>query len=354
MDKFKINSHKLIYHGDRVNRWLKGENVYPIYMEVSPSNACNYRCTFCAFDYRGYKLRFLEAGRFKEILSELAQLGVKSIMYAGEGEPFFHKDMPEIVNYTKEAGIDTAVATNGALFTPKIIEQCLGAFTWVRFSVGGGIQETYEKIHQCPKNDFDKVMGNMAYAVKTRNKSKYPCALGFQFLLLPENKDEVFSFAKLAKKAGADYLIIKPFIKHLMSAHDIEKDFHYTSFLSIEKSLKKLSDDKFNIILRTNVIRKLEAPEREYKKCLGLPFFAEIAADGSVYTCGPYLGNDKFCYGNIYKNSFKEIWEGEKRKKVLEMIKGLDVNKCMRSCRLDEVNKYLWELKNPPQHVNFI
>ena len=355
MDKFKINSHKMIYHLGRVDSWMKGENVYPIYMEVSPSNACNYRCTFCAFDYREYKLCFLETVRFKNILSELAQLGVKSIMYAGEGEPFLHKDMAEIVRHTKEVGIDVAMATNGALLAPKIIDECLGSFSWVRFSIGGGCQETHEKIHQCPKDDFDKVMSNMAYAVKVRNEKKYPCALGFQFLLLPENKDEVFAFANLAKNLGVDYLVVKPFIKHLMSAHDIEKDFHYASFLSMEENLRKISDDKFNIILRTNIIQKLEAPEREYKKCLGLPFFAEIAANGNVYTCGPHLGNEKFCYGNIYENTFKEIWEGEKRKKVLEMVaKDLDVNTCMKSCRLDEVNRFLWELKSPPSHVNFI
>jgi len=354
MDKFRINSHKMNYHLDRVNRWSKGENVYPIYMEISPSNACNHRCTFCAFEYREYKWRFLETKRLKEILSEMGQLGVKSVMYAGEGEPFLHKDMPEIINHTKESGIDVAVATNGALFTPEVIDRCLGSFSWARISIGGGTRETHNKIHQCPEGDFDKILDHMAYAVKVRNKNKYPCALGFQFLLLPENKDEVFSFAHRAKEIGVDYLIVKPFIRHLMSAHEIDKSFRYSDMLSKMEALEKMSDDKFNIIFRINVMRKVESPERNYKRCLGLPFFTEIAANGGVYTCGPHLGDDKFCYGNIYENSFKEIWEGEKRKEVLKMIEGMDVEKCMKSCRIDEVNKYLWDLKNPPPHMNFI
>ena len=356
MDDLRINSHKLMYHVDRVDRWLKGENVYPIYMEISPSNACNYRCTFCAFDYREYKIRFLETKRLKEIISEIAQLGVKSIMYAGEGEPFLYKDMPEVIRYTKEVGIDTAMATNGVLFTPKVTDECLSALTWIRFSINAGNKESHKKIHQSPEDNFDKVLKNISYAVKIKNKNKYPCAIGVQFLLLPENQNEVLSFANLVKKLGIDYLTIKPFIKHPMSSRDVDKDFHYnSSLLAIEKDLERASDDKFKVIFRSKAMRKVESPTRGYKKCLGLPFFAEIASDGNVYTCGPYLGNDKFCYGNIYKNSFKEIWEGEKRKKILKMIQTeLDVNKCMKSCRLDEINKYLWELKNPPPHINFI
>ncbi|MBE9532248.1 MAG: radical SAM protein, partial [Proteobacteria bacterium] len=36
MDKYKIDSHKLIYHVERTNEWLSGEDIYPIYVEMSP------------------------------------------------------------------------------------------------------------------------------------------------------------------------------------------------------------------------------------------------------------------------------------------------------------------------------
>ena len=43
MDNFKMDSHKLDYHSERVAKWLDTENwakakkVYPIYLEISPS-----------------------------------------------------------------------------------------------------------------------------------------------------------------------------------------------------------------------------------------------------------------------------------------------------------------------------
>ncbi len=356
MDDFKIKSHKLIYHVDRVNQWLKGENIYPIYMEVSPTSACNHRCVFCAFDYRDYKPRFLEKERFKDILFELGRLGIKSIMYAGEGEPFLHKDMAEIIKHTKNSGIDVAVASNGVLFREDIAKECLPAMTWIRFSVNAGNNESHKKIHNGGENGFNKMVENISYAVELRKKNNYSCAIGAQFLLIPENKDEVSATANLFKKIGVDYLTIKPFIKHPLSRINANINFDYDDFDldAIGRDLEKISDDNFKVIFRANIFKKLKE-ERRYGECLGLPFFAEIASDGNVYTCGPYLGEEKFCYGNIYQNSFKEIWEGEKRKEVLKMVSSdLDVKKCMKCCRLDEANNYLWDLKNLPPHVNFI
>ena len=112
VDKFKLDSHKLIYHPKRVADWLSNKPIYPIYVEVGPSGLCNCRCIFCSVDYIGYQNRFLETGMLKERLTEMARLGVKSIMFAGEGEPFIHKDMAEIVVHTKKAGLDVAITTN--------------------------------------------------------------------------------------------------------------------------------------------------------------------------------------------------------------------------------------------------
>ena len=38
-DNIRMDSHKLIYHPEAVARWLKGENIYPIEIEISPSGA---------------------------------------------------------------------------------------------------------------------------------------------------------------------------------------------------------------------------------------------------------------------------------------------------------------------------
>ena len=108
-DKYLIDSHKLIYHPGRVADWINGENIYPIYMEISPTGMCNLRCIFCSVDFMGYQNRSLDTNILKERLTEFGKLGIKSIMYAGEGEPFLHKDMTAIIKHTHDSGIDAAI-----------------------------------------------------------------------------------------------------------------------------------------------------------------------------------------------------------------------------------------------------
>ena len=250
MDKYRIDSHKLMYHVPRVNDWLNKKIIYPIYMEVSPAGACNHRCTFCALDFMEYRKRYLDASVFKERLSEMARLGLKSIMYAGEGEPFLHKQMAEIVRHTKAAGIDVALTTNGVLFRKRLAQEILGDTEWIKVSINAGTSDTYAEIHGTKPSDFDKVIDNMADAVKIRQDKGYECTLGMQMLLLPENQHEALLLAETAKNTGMDYLIIKPYSQHLMSKTEKYKNITYSDYSHLSEELSKFNSQDFNVIFR--------------------------------------------------------------------------------------------------------
>jgi radical SAM protein with 4Fe4S-binding SPASM domain len=355
MDDFSIDSHKLVYHVTRVGDWLKGEDIYPIYLEVSPIGACNHRCTFCALDYMEYTPHFIEKELLKERLSEMGRLGVKSIMYAGEGEPLLYKDIGEIINHTKNSGIDVAITSNGVCLTEKFIQTALDSITWIKISINGATRDTYSLIHGTSPADFDRVITNVTHALDVRNSSGVTTTIGMQLILLPENANEVVEMARLAKELGVDYLVIKSYSQHLMSHTTRYKDFSYSDFYNLGEELKKFSDRNFHVIFRTKAMKKLEDEDRSYKRCLALPFWAYIDSDGGVWGCSAYLGDERFLYGSIKQNTFEEIWRGEGRKKVLKYVSDeLDPAECRKNCRMDEINRYLWELKNPPAHVNFI
>ena len=354
MEDFKIDSHKLSYHIRRLNQWLDGENIYPIYLEISPSGACNHRCIFCALDYLDYKPQFIDKGILKNFLSEAARCGVKSIMYSGEGEPLLHKDIGELIVYTRKVGIDVSITTNGILFDHKIINECLDSLVWMRVSLNAGTSQTYARIHRCNSTDFNRVLKNLEEAVEAKKKNNYSCTIGVQMVLLPDNLQEVTILASILKAIGVDYLIIKPFSPHPMSCSTIDNAFDYQGYLYLANELQQFSKGDFKIIFRAHTMRKLKE-KKPYSCCLGLPFFSYITSNGDIYTCSSFLGDSKFCYGNIYKNSFSEIWESSRRREVLYFIATeLDVAQCRQVCRLDEINRYLWELKYPSAHTNFI
>ncbi|MCR4740309.1 MAG: radical SAM protein [Lachnospiraceae bacterium] len=351
-ENIRMDSHKLIYHPREVAKWLDGENVYPIEIEISPSGACNHRCTFCAVDYIGYKPFFLDKDIILRDVSFLSKKGLKSIICSGEGEPLLNKDLPEMANGIKACGVDVAMSSNAALFTREKAEQCMSAFTWIRFSVASLEEESYYAIQRAPKGDFDKVKKNIKDAVSLKREKGYETTLGVQCLLLPGNADQLENMAEQLREIGVDYLTVKPYSQHLHSDNSFFVD--YEKMLELESRLNTYSDDDFKVYFRAGAMKKMHH-KKCYDRCLGLPFMTHIDSQGNVWPCVAHIGVDAYKFGNIYENTFEEIWEGEQRKKVTDTLYSLDVNQvCREACRLDEINKYLYELKNPGRHVNFI
>ena len=91
-------------------------------------------------------------------------------------------------------------------------------------------------------------------------------------------------------------------------------------------------------------------------RCHATPFFwAYVMASGDVYGCSAYLEDERFCYGNLHKNTFKEVWNGKRRCASFHSVgQELDITDCRRNCRMDEVNRYLDKIAQPVEHASFI
>ncbi len=355
MDKFRIDGHKLLYHVPRVGQWLQGENVPPIYIETSPSGACNHRCRFCGKDFVGYQPRMLDWGVFRERLEEMGRLGVKSIMHAGEGEPLLHKNLADMVQVGKACGIDQAVNTNGVLLTPDKAERILPHAEWIRISLDAGSRDVYAHLHDTRPEDFESVVDNLRAAAGLRRAHGWRCALGVQMLLLPENRHETATLARIARDAGADYLVIKPYSQHPLGiTHEYER-VNYEEDLRLAEELQQFNTPEFNVVFRVRAMQNWDAAERAYDRCQAMAFWTYIDAGATLWACCNYIGDERFRLGNLYENTFGEIWLGERRKAVMEwVLNEMDAHQCRINCRMDAVNGYLWDLRNPPQHMNFI
>ena len=168
MDKYLIDNHKLIYHPERVadlmaagRDWEKHKELKPIYAEISSSGACNHRCTFCSVDYIGYKPIFLDLKILTKFFKSASKIGLKSVMFAGDGEPFLNKDIDKIVAKAAEFSIDTSFTTNGVHITKSFIQNSLQNVSWIKVSMNAGNPKSYSEIHRTSEQDFERVWQNI-------------------------------------------------------------------------------------------------------------------------------------------------------------------------------------------------
>jgi radical SAM protein with 4Fe4S-binding SPASM domain len=351
-EKLKLDGNKLLSHLDLVEDWMEDQwKINPIYIAFSPSSMCNHKCTFCVYHYKEFKPIYFPKPRYLSLVDEWKKMRIKSVFFAGDGDPLLNKDCVEMVEYTSKAGIDIAMNTNGRLLNDAKAKVLAENLSWIRVSLNAGTKENYGKIHGTSEKDFEIVLNNLKSLVKYKKKNS-EFVIGVQCLLLQENFYEIRGLAKLLKEIGVDYLAIKPFLKHPLVDYSTEvenKDEVLKELLKAES----LNDENFKFVLRENNFKP--ARKRNYEKCLSGPFMVEVDAKGDVYTCGPYINDKNHMYGNILDQSFEQMWKSEERKKITKEIQSkLDVSNCMPFCRPDSVNQLLWNLKNPPLHINYI
>jgi radical SAM protein with 4Fe4S-binding SPASM domain len=158
---------------------------------------------------------------------------------------------------------------------------------------------------------------------------------------LPENRGEEQELQARCEEAGVDYCVLKPYSQHKMSITR-----QYEGYKPV------------NLVGGKNVVVREEAIKTEahgYDKCNATPFFwAYIMATGDVYSCSAYLLDDRFRLGNISDQTFRSIWESDRRRKNWSLLKDhLDIKDCRVNCRMHRVNEYLTQFGNLP-HANFI
>lgn len=369
MDRFLIDSHKLTYHPERVAQlleagrdWSKHKQLKPIYAEISTSGACNHRCTFCSVDYIGYKPIFLDRECLQKFFKSAKSIGLKSVMFAGDGEPLLNKDIADIVLDAKGQGIDTSFTTNGVRLTRDFIDKSMSSVSWIKVSMNAGTASTYEEVHRTSSQDFEKVWDNLKVACDYRANKVNGCktALGVQSLILPENLESLDQLAERASDTGLDYLVLKPYVHNVYMKQEGYSDIDYTqkNYIETINRLKaKYDNDSFKVVARTNALNKLVGKAERYEKCWSTPaLWFYISGDGSVYSCGAHVGNPFFFLGNIKEQLIEEIWKSDNRKGCLEYVQDkLDLDSCRRTCRMDEANTYLYNLiEDQVEHVNFI
>lgn len=340
---------KLLFHIDRISKWLKGDNVYPILAEFDLSNCCNHKCDFCTFNYIKDR-SVLSTSVVKKSVKEFSDGGVKSINWTGGGEPLLHKDFSDIARYTNFLGIEQGIFTNGSLLNEEKIDAILDTHSWIRISIDAGTKDTYKKIRKV--DDFENVMHNIRALVAAKEKKSSVTTIGIGFIITPENYNEMRDFSELIKDLDVDYGQYKPCIKNFYDREQIAATWWQENINPVLESI--FEDNKKAVVNLYKLTDLVESSfDKVYDKCYGHIFCPCIGASGDVWLCTHLRGIEKYSMGNLNTQTFDEIWNSKRRQEVIENI---DLNFCQFCCKNNEINKILYQIKHPDSktHYNFL
>ena len=90
---------------------LNARAFKPLYVKIKINYGCNLKCQMCKH-WRETREAPISMDRFKEVISELAELGCKKIHISG-GEPMLRPQLPDMVAHATSLGLRVTLTTNG-------------------------------------------------------------------------------------------------------------------------------------------------------------------------------------------------------------------------------------------------
>lgn len=257
---------------------------FPIKLTIDPSANCVLRCPLCPTGQtdKGRKRGEMGFPEFKKLINEVGQYLLEIDLF-NWGEPFLNRDIFKIISLCYERKIITRLSSNLNYFPKgygkKVVESKLCHLV---VSLDGVTQETYGKYRV--GGSIKKVLETieMINDEKEREHSSFPF-LTWQFIVFEHNKHEMERARKLVKKWGFDRIVF------IENRGDMGKEL-------FEKDKKK--NTTCNFLWNQSVVNW----------------------NGSVSPCCLYY-DEKYDFGNAFKEGFSTIWNNEKYQKARKLIK---------------------------------
>ncbi|MFC1477085.1 radical SAM/SPASM domain-containing protein [candidate division KSB1 bacterium] len=298
------------YYTSRLTKraWVSG---YPVVLSIEPTSLCNLTCPQCPTGAgrldrpQGY----LSFDLYREMLDDIGPY-LTHIQFFFQGEPFMHKQLPEMIRYAKDKNIYTITSTNGHFLTESTIRKILDAGLDVLIAgLDGVTPDVYLNYRKNGK--FDKVVSGLQQLIKIRGQKKlnHP-KVYLQFLVMKHNEDQIDAVRTFGRELNVDRVLIK--------TAQIYPDMEPSDFLPADKRYSRydLKDGKL----------VMNVPLPDY--CRRLWTNAVFTWDGKLASCC-FDKNAEHNFGIWNGRPFGELWKSDEsmkfRRQVLRDRKSIEI-----------------------------
>jgi len=258
----------------------------PYVAYIDPTNICPLRCPLCPTGLReqGRKTGMMSFQTCKKIIDQIKDY-VFFIRFYNWGEPLLNKEIFRMIDYAHQNNIGTSFSTNLIPANSKIIEKITRSpLDYLIVSIDGTNQEAYEKYRK--GGNFNKVINNLKYLVSLKNPN---LKVEWLYVINKYNEGQMQKAEELAKNIGVDILHFSPTVDCLSATQMNDRG----------KEIYK----EFSVDYETNC-----SPS---KTCSWLYSRMVFNWNGTVGPCCA-LDDQRFDFGDINKDSIKNIWNNNK------------------------------------------
>lgn len=333
---------KILQYTDKIQNYLHGSDTL-ISFELDLTNNCNSKCPKCT----GKKdlQASLTLTQIRSIVEDMKNLGVKSVVISGGGEPLCSEHFVTTLQLFYKANIKIGLNTNGLYLLnnefniPAIIHYC----DYCRISLDAGNPEMYKLTHGLDNYGYDKVLAGIRKLLRCRIENiteiSHCCSIGAGYLTGSETLSGIMDFFKLSNDIKVDFAQLRPFTGEWINVDEyIENGKVLYPDLIIRSSSHKYCHMNDEVV-------------RPYNVCHGMYFNTVITADHKMWACLHHRQNPKYLLGDLSKQSIKEILQSDRMREVQQLVPNDD---CPLFCRNDAINRTLIGVCNDVIHKEFL
>ncbi len=311
----------------------------PRKLTIETTRQCNLRCVMCEKEIEpGSNMDdiSLPAELFEKVAEEVFPfLGLLTLTVYGE--PLLTKYLDRVIELVCKYNVVLSMITNAVLLNnDDLMRRLIAARVQLSISFDGGTRETFDRIRAGAR--FDKVVRNIRRFQQLRREvpGGEHCRVGFIYVLMRSNVEELPRFVELAAELGADSIstahvvVFKPELIDESLLYHRELSNRCLA-LAAEKSralgIPLDLPPPFDLAPGRACGRASAADRR--KHCNYLWEESYIEADGRVVTC---CNHGRPVVGNIQRDSFAAIWNSEPYRAIRRQLGSEQPFDCCSDC----------------------
>jgi len=318
-------------NGLRVGRMARLKKLLsekPLILAVETISVCNAKCVFCAYPTMKRKHELMPISVFEKIVQEYAQVGGGALSLTPVmGDLLLDPHLIERLKILEKfENIDqVSFTTNGIAvnkFTDEELKYILQRVFLIQFSIGGLDPETYKKLYQVDK--LDDVLAAVQKVLQLKEDIQSPTHIILAFRTDNQNFEQEYA------KQLEEFKRQGVFISHIASYNNYGGEIQ-----SQEIRIK-----------RNRVVSK-RLP------CALTLLHAHAYSNGKMTNCGCVDANGNgLIIGDSKEQTFGDIWQGERRKRLLNSFSEGKLPKLCQGCNAYRPLTYLGSgvFKNVKSH----